>query len=275
MKKKSRRSSKEAVSNVGNSNVRKYFINNREDNMNLNKDAKNNIHILGTSYDSEKHLKMIRNHTESFFRFTYRRDFPALIPYNITSDAGWGCMLRSAQMMMGYTLLRHYMGKDWRKPSSIDKLRENKQYCEIMKWFLDYPGYPHVYALHHLVQCGMKYDKLPGEWYAPSTAALVLRDLTKLHRVKYKGPLEIMVTSGDTIYISEAEKLCCNSSLDETPWSHSLMIMIPLRLGINSVNETYYQELKELLQNKYCVGILGGRVGHAIYFVGIQDNTLL
>jgi hypothetical protein len=42
-----------------------------------------------------------------------------------------------------------------------------------------------------------------GEWYGPSTASLVLRDLTRLHRRKYGGPVEAHVTTGDTIYITE------------------------------------------------------------------------
>lgn len=51
---------------------------------------------------------------ESFFRLTYRRELPPsyLAPYNsITTDAGWGCMLRAAQMMMSYTMRVHYLGK--------------------------------------------------------------------------------------------------------------------------------------------------------------------
>lgn len=51
-----------------------------------------------------------RTHCEAFFRFTYRRDFPAFQPYAISSDSGWGCMLRAAQMLMGYALRRHYLG---------------------------------------------------------------------------------------------------------------------------------------------------------------------
>lgn len=35
---------------------------------------------------------------------------------------------------------------------------------------------------------------------------LIFRDLARLHRRKYRGPLEIYVTSGDTIYITDAEK---------------------------------------------------------------------
>ena len=58
----------------------------------------------------------------------------------------------------------------------------------------------------------MRYDKLPGEWFGPSTAALVLRDLTRLHRNKYGGTLEVLVTQGDTIYIRDCEDLCTSTS---------------------------------------------------------------
>lgn len=63
--------------------------------------------------EAVKRLGMSR-HIESLFRFTYRRDLPcqSLTPYNaITSDAGWGCMLRAAQMMMGCTMRVNYLGK--------------------------------------------------------------------------------------------------------------------------------------------------------------------
>jgi hypothetical protein len=94
-------------------------------------------------------------------------------------------------------------------------LRKNDDYCEILRWFLDFPGFPHIYSIQHLVQCGMKYDKLPGEWHGPSTASLVLRDLSKIHRLRYQGEIAVLVTQSETIYISEVEKLCSNLSLNE------------------------------------------------------------
>lgn len=171
------------------------------------KKDKSPIVILGVPY-KEGNRNEMRIHVGSLFRFTYRKDFPSLHPYPISSDAGWGCMLRSAQMMMACALQRHLLGKDWRKSENINVLRESPDYCNILRWFSDYPGAPHIYSIHHLVQCGMRYDKLPGEWFGPSTAALVLRDLTKLHRSKYGGPLEVLVTQGDTIYIRDCENLC-------------------------------------------------------------------
>ena len=192
---------------------------------------KNPIVILGFPY-RECNKNEMRIHVGSLFRFTYRKDFPSLHPYPISSDAGWGCMLRSAQMIMACALQRHLLGKDWRKSENISILRGSAHYCDILKLFSDYPGAPHIYSIHHLVQCGMRYDKLPGEWFGPSTAALVLRDLTKLHRRKYGGPLEILVTQGDTIYIRDCENLCsiipkeCSSDCEKNPANCSDSISI-------------------------------------------------
>lgn len=55
----------------------------------------------------------------------------------------------------------------------------------------------------------------------------------------------------------------------------SLILLVPLRLGAEKLNSIYANSLKALLSTEYCIGIIGGRPKHSLYFIGFQEDKLI
>jgi len=55
----------------------------------------------------------------------------------------------------------------------------------------------------------------------------------------------------------------------------AVIVIIPMRLGGESVNAAYVPYLKTLLNMPQCIGIIGGKPKHSVYFIGWQDDKLI
>jgi len=214
--------------------------------------------------DAKDKFARFWNDFRSLFWFSYRKDFAAISPSTYTSDLGWGCMLRSGQMMLAQAICRHLLGRDWqRTPDSL-----SAPYFQLLKLFEDNPNAP--FSVHKIAQVGMKYKKAIGEWFGPSTVAQALNDLNQIYPV----PDLVMYTSNESsLYLDEITALCTKDS-PNNKWK-SLFIMIPLRLGLDSLNAVYFSSLQGVFKMPQSLGIVGGKPRAAMYFIGYQDSHLL
>jgi len=128
--------------------------------------------MLGTCYgvtDQEGQREMLPPEIlEAFGRdfasrvwCTYRKNFPSLGESLLTSDVGWGCTLRSGQMLVAEALSRHVLGRCWmRDPSQADP-----RMLSLLSQLSDSPSAP--LSIHQLCAAGANHGIQPGKWLGP------------------------------------------------------------------------------------------------------------
>lgn len=140
---------------------------------------------------------------------TYRREFPQLSGSTLTTDCGWGCMLRSGQMLLAQALILHFLGRDWNlyKSQTVESERLHRQ---IIQWFGDQPSDMSPFSLHHLVEIGKRGGKRAGDWFGPASVAHIVKEA--VDRAPELNPLLdnvcIYVSQDCTVYKQDVIDLC-------------------------------------------------------------------
>ncbi|XP_031623518.1 cysteine protease ATG4B [Contarinia nasturtii] len=221
----------------------------------------NPVWILGRKYNAIQELELIRRDVQSRVWCTYRKGFVPLGRPQLTTDKGWGCMLRCGQMLLAQSLLELHLGRDWFWHSET----RDPTYLKIVNRFEDSRKSP--FSIHQIAMMGDSEDKRVGEWFGPNTVAQVLKKL-----VKYDDwcSLTIHVAMDNNVVIQEIIKLCEKGDT----WK-PLLLIIPLRLGLSEVNPIYINGLKKSFEIPGTVGLIGGKPNQAHYFIGYVGDEAL
>lgn len=182
----------------------------------------------------------------------YRRGFAPLPPTSLSSDAGWGCALRSGQMLLASALLTHTQGRGWRLGDAGSETHEG-----VLELFADAPEAP--YGLHSLCAAG---QLTPGAWTSPglvcaALAAAAARAQPPSLRVHVLGG------GGGAPTLVESEVAGCDEELLPT------LLLVPLVLGTGrAVNPAYLPSLVAALAHPCAAGLLGGRAAASLFVAG-------
>ena len=231
--------------------------------------SNDHISFLGLGYDSNGTDNATTRFLDDFqtrIFLPYRQGFdPIKVPgisnsTNLISDQGWGCAIRSTQMLVAQSLSSIRLGREFRL-SSATQLQ-----TEVLRntvWeFADAPDAQ--LSIHRIVRFGSeRLGMTPGTWFGPSSAAVSIANLWSP-----SNGIGVVYIGDEMVVIHEIL-----ASLDTHP--DGIIILISLRLGMDTIElSEYKQPLMRLFQNPLFQGMVGGDGMRAFYIPAVSDSCL-
>lgn len=223
------------------------------------------------------HLHRFLEQFYEIIYFCYRKEFPLIQQYNTTTDTGWGCLVRTTQMMLARVFSVIFDLINEKDDVIYQQLRK-----KIITLFLDFPDRPeHPYSIHNFVDknvatYGRDLKELHHKhefWLSPTKVSLILKALVSEKQV---GNIETMVSTDGTVHIQKILRLFHQEDEKEHRLGNkAVLLMIPNRLGSQKLNPLYIEHIQETLKLRSSVGIIGGKPSKSLYFVGFQDEYIL
>ncbi|CAD8154791.1 unnamed protein product [Paramecium pentaurelia] len=253
----------------------------------LNETIKNDIGI-------EQRIEKLKKTCSQILWFSYRKKIPQFQISSLTSDTGWGCMIRVAQMALAQVirhyhsftqpeqlivLIRHFIDDD--DDEMIDFIKQTKQ---------NQVEYYHApFSIQKIVyHAKIEFKKEPGDWYKPNEILETLNYLFKYSQ--YSVNMQIYINYECAFILQDAIQKMFNYDKGNLEWlkecvknniqlnqqdDKGIGIFLPTRIGLQNVNKDYLEVLNHLMTLPYFQGIIGGVSNRAFYIVGrIQDYLI-
>jgi len=242
---------------------------------------------------------------------TYRCRFRSLKTEEgamLDTDAGWGCTLRVGQMLLLETLQRAKHSYGSNEHSLLLLIQENSPSAVLsLHSLLDtarslkkYPGdwfspvsvayLLQVHTTRHPLDQVQVLVQVDGSIYLDQVLAaatgLSLQVIQTYCCCTNPVPLQDSLideylsdpsNSADEFEDIDPAQSCakCRKLATLPPWQSSVLLLVPLMLGLGQVQTSYYEGLKALLNFPQSVGLIGGKPRSAFYIIGHQSNGLL
>ena len=232
------------------------------------------ITLLGRHFSHEEEDEFVDGF-RSMVAFTYRRDFEPLEDQfsagvrtsffrsgtNLRSDAGWGCAIRAAQMLLAECLVSRLHG-NFRTKTPLDA-----DTMGVISKFYDHPSAP--LSIHQFVAAGQTmFDKKIAQWYGPTSAARVFAKLMTNAQSKVYDVGCLAFDDGVIITSEVKAKLATSPG--------GVIIQLSKKLGMDHINlDRYKDPLLRLFSLQYFRGLASGEsTTAAYYFPAASDEHL-
>ncbi|CAD5215189.1 unnamed protein product [Bursaphelenchus xylophilus] len=228
----------------------------------LRQSSNETVWLLGKEYDSIKSESLAADLKGRVY-LSYRNGFPNLNGEpNSNSDTGWGCMIRTSQMLLAQALLIQNLGRDWIRDDATPSTLSN-----IIRLFDDHTG---PLGIHSFIKQAQNHgvESPVGRWYSPSEAFIIFRDIIHNSHNCLLGHISPLVCFDNLVALQDIEDA-------SEGWTKNVLVVIPVRLGTQAMNDKYSDSLRSLFLTNNFMGAVGGRPKHSLYFVGTSNDLLL
>ena len=141
-----------------------------------------NIYLLGKKYNPD--VKWIGENTKNISFFSYRKNIPKKLSNGLDNDVGWGCMIRTGQMMLCQTLKQVF---------------PENEHNKIISLFFDSPESD--FSIHKISDCGANHHVPVGTWFGSTSLGNTLKELVSKSYIS--STMEIIMARDGVIYNNE------------------------------------------------------------------------
>ena len=278
------------------------------------------VHIFYKEYNmnEEKTMTYLNNELKKIIYISYRNNYKPQINIKnnteYTSDCGWGCMIRSSQMLFAKILFEIFKYK-----YEINNEKEKETLLKyIIPFFMDnnlnitgeYYMYMENYltklinfsqaknlgiitidppfSIHKICILGEIYNRTCGEWFSDFELPKIYNIINEnfniipyLNIIHFITEIELYKVIENCFLPNDKKEKKNKGDIlyyeDEKEYIFNKMgvIFVSLRLGVNDVSSDYFPSIKKLFDCLQFVGFIGGKVNAASYFIGFVDDYLL
>lgn len=225
------------------------------------------VYALGTLY--EPTAETVDEVTSAFISdinsrlfFSYRRGMEGLAG-GFQSDAGWGCSVRSVQMLIAQSMVNLQLGQDWRLSPESDR----SVYDDIASRFFD--THESVLSVQRVVESYqlLDMDYAAGEYTSPGKCAYYMADLW--NSAGSSDGIGIVSFNGGVMYSTEIREALLK-------YKNGVIVTLSVMLSFNTLEPKYHASIIELYESKkFFQGLVAADFSRAYYVPAVNKDYML